>query len=740
MLRKLSFAVLSFLKEPKKYYSLLFAVVFFVMLAVVVFQWGVSNAVVQSSAYDTFYYFAHSGSTQVVKGTENLIRDMRSVAAKVSMDGEIGILWNAGKPSEQEEEQAMEKLTSYSNYLSYIEGIYIYNDRNNYIYSLKIPNFSTPLQEFGDSEIVDVIRSRKPETEFSVRLGVHTKSYTEMSYVAYYPYNNSDNAVIIQGNFNEFNKVFDEFRLFGGSNFWLIDSDGHLFYGNEMFPESEKEKLFAAANSQGKAEYRFLNYNGKKLMFLSNYSEMLDLYFVFTVPKDEMYKSDILQKSMSFSLTLVFSILIGLLLVALASKFLAKRYELFKLKLEMPEVNFEKQISISREQFFHMLLHTMPGEGVREQWEASQTQLDYGAPLYLGLVSIDDYKGFCAKNPSEKDRELYKYGMINIICELLNNEFTAEGFSINAEQLVFFMNAPENAGKKIFGIFDLAREAIITHLDTSFTVALGEGAEPEQVANQFETLNDVIQYRYIYGTGSDLNKQMTENHSDANAPLVDGKIAEFSEYLAAGKTDEAREVYTSLMQLLSSLSIGKVRIYIVILANMFYDVFMSLEKTFGMPNTFQSQTVVERLLSSESLEEADVIYNSLICEIEQCFSTDSDRKYIQLCDDAERIIEENYSEPNLGLEFVAKELDISPSYLSRIFKKYRHAAIPTYILNYRLEKSKEMLTETNKSISQISSAVGFSSNSYFGVLFRKQFGLTPGAFREKRKSMEGRSV
>lgn len=736
MLRKISFAILSFLKEPKKYYSLLFTVVLLTMLSVVIFQWAVSNVVVQNNAYDSFYYFAHSGATQVVKETEGLIWDMRNVAARISMDGSIGVLWNIGKPTVQEEEELIDKLRSYTNYLSYIEGIYIYNERNQEVYSLKIPNFSEPLSELNESEVVDIIKNRKTNDQFSVRLGIHTQSYTEMSYLAYYPYNGSDNAVIIQGNFTEFNKVFDEFRFLGGSNFWIIGSDGVLFYGNEAFPESEKEKLFAAADSQGETNYQFLNYNGQKQMFLSNYSELLDLYFVFTVPKDEIYKNNVLQKSMSFSLTLVLTILLGLFLVFIASRFLAKRYELLKLKLEMPNINFEKQISISREQFFHMLLYS--SEGVeKEQWDSVHTQLDFNKPIVLALVTLDDYSVFCSKNTSEKDRELYKYGMINIICELLREQYAAEGISLNAEQLVFFINA-DDAEDKIDEIFDHARNAILKYLDVGFTVAMGTPTKADGIANQYSIACTLTQYRYIYGKGSNLKEEVLKTHNDKYSQLVDDSIATLSKNLSAGKTDEAREDYTALIQQMSLLSIGKARIYVVILANTFYDVFAKLEKMYGLPNTFQSQTVIEHLLSVETLEEADTIFDHLIYEIEQCFSADGDQKYMKMCDEVEEIIELNYSELNLGLEYIANELQISPSYLSKIYKKIRHIAIPTYIINYRLEKSKEILCDSNMSIAQIASTVGFSSNSYFGVLFRKQFGVSPSEFREKSKSMKDR--
>jgi len=54
-----------------------------------------------------------------------------------------------------------------------------------------------------------------------------------------------------------------------------------------------------------------------------------------------------------------------------------------------------------------------------------------------------------------------------------------------------------------------------------------------------------------------------------------------------------------------------------------------------------------------------------------------------------------------------------------------------YVSRYRIQKSCEMLRETNRSISEIAALCGFQSPSYFAYAFRRAMGLVPQAYRKQ---------
>ncbi|MCL2125952.1 MAG: AraC family transcriptional regulator [Oscillospiraceae bacterium] len=91
-------------------------------------------------------------------------------------------------------------------------------------------------------------------------------------------------------------------------------------------------------------------------------------------------------------------------------------------------------------------------------------------------------------------------------------------------------------------------------------------------------------------------------------------------------------------------------------------------------------------------------------------------------------IKKNYSE-KLSLDSLAREVFLSKSYLSSIFKKETGMSLTAYITKVRVEKSKKLLLENNTSLAYISSQCGFKDQSYFTKVFKKETGVSPKRFR-----------
>ena len=84
----------------------------------------------------------------------------------------------------------------------------------------------------------------------------------------------------------------------------------------------------------------------------------------------------------------------------------------------------------------------------------------------------------------------------------------------------------------------------------------------------------------------------------------------------------------------------------------------------------------------------------------------------------------------LSLDSLAREVFLSKSYLSSIFKKETGISLTEYITKVRVEKSKKLLLEDNASLINISSQCGFKDQSYFTKVFKKETGVSPKRFRD----------
>lgn len=91
----------------------------------------------------------------------------------------------------------------------------------------------------------------------------------------------------------------------------------------------------------------------------------------------------------------------------------------------------------------------------------------------------------------------------------------------------------------------------------------------------------------------------------------------------------------------------------------------------------------------------------------------------------------NKTNESITVSDVADHVNRSRSFISRTFKAEMNIDMSTYIMNKKLEEAQGILKFTDKSISEISNYLCFSSQSYFQNVFKKNFNLTPTEYRKK---------
>lgn len=88
---------------------------------------------------------------------------------------------------------------------------------------------------------------------------------------------------------------------------------------------------------------------------------------------------------------------------------------------------------------------------------------------------------------------------------------------------------------------------------------------------------------------------------------------------------------------------------------------------------------------------------------------------------------------DITLEMAALEVDLSPQYVSKIFKEELGMNFIDFITEKRIEYSKELLKSGNGNIREISCLAGYSDANYFCRIFKKVTGLTPKEYRQVKR-------
>lgn len=91
---------------------------------------------------------------------------------------------------------------------------------------------------------------------------------------------------------------------------------------------------------------------------------------------------------------------------------------------------------------------------------------------------------------------------------------------------------------------------------------------------------------------------------------------------------------------------------------------------------------------------------------------------------------EHFSE-KISLEQIAKNLYLSPFYISKVFKEEMGETPINYLIKIRLETAKNLLINNqNLSIKEISSIVGYEDAYHFSKSFKKYYGVSPAEYKK----------
>lgn len=110
---------------------------------------------------------------------------------------------------------------------------------------------------------------------------------------------------------------------------------------------------------------------------------------------------------------------------------------------------------------------------------------------------------------------------------------------------------------------------------------------------------------------------------------------------------------------------------------------------------------------------------------------------LSLIREVESYISEYYCSDTFTVDSILKKTYTSYHRLNFLFKSIHGMTISEYIRNKRIEKSKEMIADNVKSISQIAYEIGYSSISNYILAFKKVYQITPGKYKKQIDNLAG---
>lgn len=128
--------------------------------------------------------------------------------------------------------------------------------------------------------------------------------------------------------------------------------------------------------------------------------------------------------------------------------------------------------------------------------------------------------------------------------------------------------------------------------------------------------------------------------------------------------------------------------------------------------------------------QTEMLFRCVLGEIFVCSTKRASLETQELFQQISQYIQEHYMD-SFTMQRLAEQHGISKNRLAYLFYKYAGMGPGDYLMQYRLNRAKELLLLDASPLRTIAQATGFNDPFYFSRAFKKRYGIPPSEFREK---------
>jgi two-component system, response regulator YesN len=347
--------------------------------------------------------------------------------------------------------------------------------------------------------------------------------------------------------------------------------------------------------------------------------------------------------------------------------------------------------------------------------------LDLIAKYYLVVIIKTEF----ADRTDQFDYDEYKQ-VQQIITDIVDNNPDVFLLKKDWEELVMLMkgNTPEYLQEER----DLLLERIKREVQkTRYQLIIGVGEPKNRTAYIYQSFVEALVNIQNAANG---NKPDSRNAVDKEELLkVDRSAVE--NYLRSGVKEDFEQFFDSFIR-----PIGVTALKSYLIKNyIFVDVVLATTKfldDFGgnidqVVSEFNSiETILANIKTIDQLREQvyKILVSALVFRDSKMASP-----YVGIIKQAKEYIDQHYTDPNLMLNEVAAQVNLSSSYFSVIFSQETRQTFKECLTEIRIKKAKELLRTTTLKSVEIAYQIGYSDPHYFSFVFKKNTGLSPAEFR-----------
>lgn len=399
---------------------------------------------------------------------------------------------------------------------------------------------------------------------------------------------------------------------------------------------------------------------------------------------------------------------------------------------QLPEADYRQSLAYLKEALFKEAISGLQSE---QDIAAKAKQLNVRLQpedlfmLKLKIEQFDELK----KKYVEQDEKLLRFSIVNILEEIIPGRWSREIVVESSAEYLLLMNTSNGGGGAPRIDIEKLCGKIIRSLKDFMNVQLTVGVSTtvrgyRYIKLAYQEASIALRQRFYAGAGRVLFFDDIERHPVQTSSGIALSRNQEQEYQVIIEGQSASRLQAFLEGLRLHLERERAS------EEDIRGIYVSLVE---YANTYFTTTLRARLLADDRslyeviLEEGTwtdvhhLVYKYIVGLFESELKNGDQQTYADM---AIRIME-RYYHADISLQSVAKQINVNPSYLSRVFKQETQMNFVNYLIGLRINKAKLLLENKQLKVYEIAERVGYHNYSYFSRMFRKVVGVSPEEYR-----------
>ncbi|MDF2921872.1 MAG: two component transcriptional regulator, AraC family [Paenibacillaceae bacterium] len=333
-------------------------------------------------------------------------------------------------------------------------------------------------------------------------------------------------------------------------------------------------------------------------------------------------------------------------------------------------------------------------------------------------------------------------GLLSVLIEREVERYVSDsskGVSFHSEHdqiVVILQHAEEHAADEtVFDSIDQLRQRILEACRV--TVSIGVGGVKSGYAGvpeSYKEAREAIEYRFLIGRNAVIPVDLIHLHpSQVWSGFPDEYPDRIIAAIRSGAVAELKQSLNAFFERLRQargLSITDMRLYVTECTARI--ITQSLQTALRLKDMYgKDYNPYEAIAQYKTMDEAEQGLMTLLSDISRYILDSRGGRKNKLIEIAAAFIHEHYQMENISINVLSAELQVHPTYFSRLFRQETGSTFTEYLMKVRMEKAKEYLSGTALRVSEVAFAVGVKDPFYFSTLFKKHTGMNPTEFREQ---------